>query len=336
MSVLDRFTVIDLSRGRCGAYAVMQLAEFGAKVLRMDPAPSSAADEALHWGSRPIPENAELSQLLDGADVLVTEQDQLPSGWDKATLRTRFPKLICAVIQECAENGGALAEAASGMMDMTGFPDTAPTLSGGGAAECFAGVSLSYAITAAIRRRERDGEGAWIDYSLYDTFFSLLESPILFEELLGVSSVRCGSADPGTLVPYDVFRCQDGYFSVGLASDAGWDRFCEAIGMPELYDDPRYNTNEKRCQRYEEMSGIFAPFFAKRSRADLQEIFTVFNIPCAPVLTAWEAAQHPQIQAREMIRHVSGCGGPMPLTCTPMRMSVTKPVYQEKNSGQCG
>ena len=329
MSVLDCFTVVDLSQGRCGAYAVMQLAQFGAKVLRMGPVPEGAADEALHWGSISVPEGADVSQLLAGADVLVAEQDTLPRNWDRAALRSNYPKLICAVIRESARNGGALAEAASGMMDMTGFPNGAPTLSGGGAAECFAGVSLSFAITAALRQRARNGEGAWIDYSLYDTCFSLMESPILFEDLLGVTTVRCGSADPGTLVPYDVFRCQDGFFSVGLASDAGWDRFCEAIGMPGLYDDPRYDTNEKRCARYEEMTAIFAPFFAKHSRSALQEIFTAFHIPCAPVLTAREAAQHPQIQARDMIRQVTGRSGHMMLTCTPMRMSITKPVYQD-------
>lgn len=329
MSVLEHLTVVDFSRGRCGAYAAAQLADFGARVLRPGPAPQSPAQEALHWGAQVLPADTPVESLLASADVLVAERDTLPPGLEEDALRKAYPSLICAVIREDGESGGPLAEADSGMMDMTGFPGGAPTLSGWGAAECFAGVSLSFAITAALHQRARTGEGAWIDYSLYGTFFSLLESPILFQDLQGVSCTRSGSADPGTLVPYDVFRCRDGYFSVGLASDAGWDRFCEAIGMPELICDPRYDTNEKRCGRYEEMTAIFAPFFAPRTRQELQDIFTQANIPCAPVLSAQEAARHPQIQAREMLRQAAGSGGPLPLPGTPMRMSVTKPVRWE-------
>lgn len=329
MSVLNHLTVIDLSQGRCGAYAAMQLAAFGADVFRLE-SPANASEEALYWGAKILPREAEISALLCSADVLLAEQDMLPLEFSRETLRADYPKLICAVIRENGENGGALAEAASGMMDMTGFPHGAPTLSGGGAAECFAGVSLSFAITAALNLREKTGDGAWIDYSLYDIYFSLLESPILFKELLNISPTRCGSADPGTLVPYDVFRCKDGYFSVGLASDAGWDRFCDAIGMPELYDDPRYDTNEKRCRRYAEMTAIFAPFFEKHTREELQEIFSAFSIPNAPVLTAREAAEHPQIRARGMIREVTGKNGPILLTGTPMAMTVSKPVYLQE------
>ena len=329
MSILNQLTVVDLSRGRCGAYAVAQLADFGATVMRPCPATDTPAQQALHWGVRLLPADTPLDSLLPTADVLVAERDVLPAHLDENALRRTYPKLICALIREDGESGGPLAEAASGMMDMTGFPGGEPTLSGWGAAECFAGVSLSFAITAALHQRARTGEGAWIDYSLYDTFFSLLESPILFQELQGVASTRSGSADPGTLVPYDVFRCQDGYFSVGLASDAGWDRFCGAMGMPELVSDPRYDTNEKRCQRYGEMTAIFAPFFSSRTRQQLQDIFSAANIPCAPVLTAHEAARHPQIQAREILRQASGRSGPLSLPCTPMRMSVTKPVRWE-------
>lgn len=329
MSVLEHLTVADLSRSLCGAYAAAQLADFGAQVLRPGPAPETPAQEALHWGAQLLPADTPPERLLPQADVLIAQRDTLPAGLDEKALRSAYPKLICAVIRENGESGGALAEAASGMMDMTGFPDGAPTLSGWGAAECFAGVSLSFAITAALHQRSRTGEGAWIDYSLYDTYFSLMESPILFQELQGLSSTRSGSADPGTLVPYDVFPCRDGYFSVGLASDAGWDRFCAAIRMPELVCDSRYDTNEKRCRRYQEMTALFAPFFAPRTRQELQDIFSEAGIPCAPVLTAGEAARHPQIQAREMLRHVAGKGGPLPLPCTPMRMSVTKPAYRE-------
>ena len=329
MSVLNHLTVIDLSQGCCGAYAAMQLAEFGAKVLRLK-SPENAAEEALYWGTEVFPEKKDMSELLCSADVLLAERDRLPLEFDRETLRTDYPKLVCAVIRENGESGGALAEAASGMMDMTGFPDGAPTLSGGAAAECFAGVSLSFAITAALSQREKTGDGSWIDYSLYDTYFSLLESPILFKELMDVSSARCGSADPGTLVPYDVFRCKDGYFSAGLASDAGWDRFCEAIGMPGLYDDPRYDTNEKRCQRYAEMTAIFAPFFEKHTREELQEIFSAANIPNAPVLTAKEVSEHPQVRARGMIREETGKNGPVLLTGNPMVMTVSKPVYMQE------
>lgn len=325
MSVLEGLKVIDLTRGCCGAYAAMQLADYGARVVRPGEPPLDPARDALHFGMEYQPD-LQLPKGLEGAGVLLAEADTLPDGLTRSVLRTQHPKLVCAVIREDGAVGGPLAEAACGMMDMTGFPDGAPTLSGGQSAECFAGVSLCFAITAALQNVENGGEGAWIDYSLYDTFYSLLESPILFRELTGTCPGRCGSADPATLVPYDVFACQDGYFSAGLASDAGWDRFCNAIGMPELIDDPRYDTNEKRCERYEEMTALFAPFFAGRTRAQLQEIFSAANIPSAPVLSAEEAMENEQIQARGMVRQAPAARDSFPLTCSPMKMSVTKPV----------
>lgn len=329
MSVLHGVNVLNLSRSRCGAYAAIQLADYGARVTRVGESPDSVTDYALYGDAPYTSANADITVLLDNTDVLLTEQNTLPAGMTRDILRRRWPKLVCAVIREDAESGGALAEAESGMMDMTGFPNGAPTLSGGHAAECFAGVSLSFVVISLLQGAREQGDGAWIDYSLYDTYYSLLESPILFRELQDVCPTRCGSADPATLVPYDVFRCRDGYFSAGLASDAGWDRFCDAIGMPELYRDTRFDTNEKRCGRYEEMTEIFSGFFRKHTRAELQEIFTAANIPNAPVLSAAEAAEHPQILARNMVSRVASPYGEYLRINSPVKMSVSRPAYED-------
>ena len=196
MSVLEGLKVIDLTRGCCGAYAAMQLADYGARVVRPGEPPLDPAQDALHFGMEYQPD-LQLPKGLEGAGVLLAEADTLPDGLTRSVLRAQYPKLVCAVIREDGAVGGPLAEAACGMMDMTGFPDGAPTLSGGQSAECFAGVSLCFAITAALQNAENGGEGAWIDYSLYDTFYSLLESPILFRELTGTCPGRCGSAQIG-------------------------------------------------------------------------------------------------------------------------------------------
>lgn len=318
MSILDDLLVLDLSESRCGRYAALQLSNYGARVARL----STAAPDAFRRVScRFAPED--LPGLLEKADVLLADRGTLPQAAEPEALRGRCPRLVIACVREEARGGGALAEAASGMMDMTGFPGGAPTLSGARVSECFAGVSLAFAITAALHNAAEHGEGAFIDFSLYDAFYSLLESPILFRELQEVCPTRCGSADPATLVPYDVFRCADGYFSAGLASDAGWDRFCTVLGMPELIHAPQYDTNEKRCGRYGEITALFAPFFAAHTRAELQERFSAANIPNAPVLSVHEAMAHPQLLARDMVR-IGRDGRARP--GTPIKMSVSQPV----------
>ncbi len=329
MSALEGITVLELCTGRCGAFAATQLADFGARVVRLE-AQSQPFGDYHRNKERRTGELArdEAEALAAGADILITDWDTAALerlGLSYGQLEGQGRPLIYARIRDEDGRGLPMDETAvlaeTGLMMMTGFADTPPVAPGGHCATYFAGVLLAFGLLSAQTGAVLTGQGSCLDYSVYDALFSILESPVMFRELKGECPTRCGSADPGTLVPYDVFRCKDGYFAAGLASDAGWDRFCGVLGMPELIDDPRYADNE----RYEEMTALFDPFFLSRTQAELQALFSQANIPNAPVLSAAGAMAHPQIQSRGMALDLAGAAGPV--CASPMAMSVSKPVY---------
>lgn len=337
MSALDGITVLELCGGRCGAFAGTQLADFGARVVRLESAPAPYGDYHGNKDVRPVgPDQQVLQALATEADIIVTdwaaaELERL--GLDYARQKGRAKPLVYAQIRDEDGRGGDMDHTAilaqSGLMRMTGFPDAPPVVPGGHCTEYYAGVLLAFGLLSAQTGAELGGAGSFLDFSVYDALFSILESPIMFRELKGECPGRSGSADPGTLVPYDVFQCRDGYFAAGLASDAGWDRFCGVLGRPELIQDPRYDTNEKRCARYEEMTALFAPFFLERTQAQLQALFDQANIPSAPVLSAAAAMAHPQLQSRGMALRVNGA----PAAGSPMNMSLSRPVTGPRGRG---
>lgn len=189
---------------------------------------------------------------------------------------------------------------------------------------------MSLAITMAYLNKLNTGKGQKIDVAMYDAIFGILESPILFDTILGEKSTRTGNADPATLVPYDVYECQDGYFSAGIASDSGWPKFCETIGMHELIEDPRFVDNDLRCKNYEEFTAIVSKYFKTKTKIELADTFVATGVPSAPVLTVPEIMEHPQIIARDMMVELEDPGiGKHLAIGNPMKLSKTPAVIQK-------
>lgn len=356
MKVLEGVKVIDFTQAYSGPFCTMQLADFGAEVIKIER--RGLGDQSREW--TPLEKGhsgyyAAINRNKKGISLdiasekgrevildLVKDADIVVQNFKVGTLE-KFglgyedmkqinPEIIYASISGFGQTGPLshlaaydnVVQAMTGIMEMTGFADGIPTKVGPAIGDNFTGLTMATAIAMAYLNKLNTGKGQAIDVAMYDSIFGILESPILFETVLGETSTRTGNADPATLVPYDVYACKDGYFSAGIASDSGYPKFCDAIGMPELVTDPRFITNEDRCNNYDIFTAIVSKFFASKTRAELADAFVKEGVPNAPVLNVPEVMEHPQIISRNMMVDLHDPGvGPHLAINNPMKLSKT-------------
>lgn len=363
MKVLEGVTVIDFTQTYSGPFCTMQLADFGARVIRVEP--TGMEDTARFFA--PLHENGEsgyyamvnrgkeslvldlttpegmeiIKRLVKDADIVVENfkvgnMAKLGLGYDD--LKKINPAIIYASLSAYGQDSpwcdlpayDTIIQAKTGMMEMTGFADDIPTKIGTGISDYLGGLNLTFAITMAYFHKQQTGKGQYIDVAMYDSLFAIMESPILCKDLLNEEITRCGNTDP-TLCPYDVYPCKDGYFSVGLAtgSDAEWNRFCDAIQMPALLEDERFASNELRIANYDSITPILTAYFQTKTKAELTEAFVANKIPSSPVNTIPEMMEHPQLKARDMLVEIDDeCVGTYIATGNPMMLSETPAVLQ--------
>lgn len=363
MKVLEGVTVIDFTQAYSGPFCTMQLADFGARVIKIER--RGVGDQSREWtpindkgesgyyaainrGKESIsldiskPEGAEIAKrLVKDADIVVENfkvgtMDKMGLGYED--LKKINPEIIYGSISGYGQNGpwSSLAaydnviQAMCGMMEMTGFADDVPTKVGPAVGDNFTGLTMALALVMAYYNKLNTGKGQYLDVSMMDCLFGIMESPILYKELLNEEISRCGNTDP-TLFPYDVYPCKDGYFSVGVAAGSAseWERFCHAIEMPELLKEERYSTNEQRVALYDELTPKIVKFFKTRTRAELTEIFNACKLPSSPVNTIPDLMQHPQLEARGMLVDIVDEGvGPYRAMGNPMKMDLTPAVIE--------
>lgn len=361
MKVLEGVKVIDFTQAYSGPFCTMNLADFGAEVIKIER--RGSGDQSREWTpivngnsgyyaainrnkkgvSLDIADDEGRKVILDlvkDADIIVQNfkvgtLDKFGLGYED--MKKVNPEIIYASISGFGQKGPLshlaaydnVVQAMTGIMEMTGDPDGIPTKVGPAIGDNFTGLQMATAITMAYFHKLNTGKGQQLDVAMYDAIFSILESPILFETVLGETCTRTGNADPATLVPYDVYECADGYFSAGIASDSGYPKFCNAIGMPELIEDPRFVENGIRCENYEPFTEIVSDFFAKKTRSELADIFVAAKVPNAPVFDIPEVMEHPQIKARDMMLEMEdpGVGSHLAIG-NPMKLSKTPPTIE--------
>jgi crotonobetainyl-CoA:carnitine CoA-transferase CaiB-like acyl-CoA transferase len=185
-------------------------------------------------------------------------------------------------------------------MGITGDPDGPPVKVGVAITDVATGISAQGAICAALYAREKTGRGQRIDLSLLETQVSALVNIASSYLVSGEIPQRWGTAHE-TIVPYQGFEAKDKYVIVAVGNDQLWNRFCKAIGMPELAEDPRFKTNPLRVKNRKECIGILAPIMKIRSRDEWVQLLNENAIPCAPINTMDEVFQNPQVLHRNML-----------------------------------
>jgi crotonobetainyl-CoA:carnitine CoA-transferase CaiB-like acyl-CoA transferase len=256
-----------------------------------------------------------LRRLLADADVLV--ENLRPGslerlGFDETTLRSLNPALIHLAITGYGAGGPAaerpgydfVIQAVGGLMSITGAPDEdggQPTKVGVAISDVVTGLYAAIGILAAVIGRSADdaGRGQRVDVSLLGSTLAVLVNQAQNAFVTGRSPHRLGNAHPN-IVPYESFATADGDLVVAVGSERQWPRFCAALGMPELADDPRFAANGDRVERRAELRPILAGRLAGRSTAEWVAILDEAGIPNGAIADVAAAFASPEARALAM------------------------------------
>ena len=162
------------------------------------------------------------------------------------------------------------------------------------------GMYAVQAICAALYARERTGEGCFIDLGLMDCLTSLLTYVAQYYLAGGPVPEPAGSHHQ-SVVPYGVFATADGYLVIAIFTEKFWQALCRALERPELADDPRFATNDRRLEHREELMEILDVVFRSRTTDEWLRRLEAEGVPCGPVHTVDTVLDDPQMAARNML-----------------------------------
>jgi len=331
---LEGLKVIDLSHIMAGPACSMLLADMGADVIKVEKIPGgddarrmvppTVADESaafliMNRNKRGIALNLKteegrsvLSRLLKDADVLIENyrrgtMEKMGFGYD--ALHALNPKLIFCSISgfgrtgPYADRGGfdLVAQGMTGLMSITGErPGCPPMKAGAPVTDITAGILACVGVLAALHARESSGQGQMVDTSLFEAGIThtFWHSAICFAT--GQAPGPMGTAHPLN-APYQAFPASDGWITVGAANQENWLRLLEALGAPELRDDPRFANNAGRMRNLSGLTAALTPLFQRRSVAEWLRRLEESGVPAGPVLDIAQMHADPQALAREMI-----------------------------------
>jgi len=190
-----------------------------------------------------------------------------------------------------------------GIMSVTGTDDGPPVKVGVPAADMAGGVFASQAILAALFARERTGVGQRVDVSLLDALLSFQVVPLSMYLASGESPKRLGSAAPYA-APNEAFPTRDGHVMVAAYTEKRWPALCKVLGRPELANDPRFDTNDKRVRGRSDLQDVLAPLFEKRSTAEWIELLDNADVLCGPILDYEHLTNEEHVRLSESITTV--------------------------------
>jgi formyl-CoA transferase len=318
---LDRFTVIDLSRVRSGPTAVRQLADWGAKVIKVETIDDdemfgsrhSSDFQNLHRNKRSLTLNlkdprsaAIMRRLIERADVLVENfrpdvKERLGIGYE--AMRAINPRLVYASISGFGQTGpyaklpgfDQVAQGMGGLMSVTGQPGQGPMRVGIPIADLGSGLYCAIGILTALLEREVSGEGQWVQTSLLQAQVALLDFQATRWLIDKTVPPQAGNDHP-TAIPTGVFETANGYVNIAVAGQPMWQKFCQAIGTPELADDARFANSRSRSDNRADLNALIAQKTREKPSADWMQTFAKAGIPCGPIYAVDEVFADPQVQ----------------------------------------
>jgi len=361
---LDGIRVIDLSRLVAGNMLSLQLGDFGADVIKVEPPGGDPlrdwreGGKSLHWktyarNKRSIVLNFRhdggkdaLLRLAATADVLI--ENYRPGtleemGLAPDVLHKASPNLIIVRVSGFGQTGpyaplpgfGTLVEAMSGFASRTGFPDREPILPPLALADMIAGVYGAFATVTALRARDSGtAKGQVIDLSLLESVFSVLGPEAGIYATTGKVKERSGSAS-NTSSPRNVYRCSDGhYVAVSASIQAMAKRLFETIGRPQMIDDPRFRSNTDRVKHRTLVDETVGAWFATKTREEALRIMREASVTAGPVYSIADAMDDAHFREREIIVDVEDAElGALPMHNILPRLSETPGVWQRPAPG---
>jgi crotonobetainyl-CoA:carnitine CoA-transferase CaiB-like acyl-CoA transferase len=246
-------------------------------------------------------------RLADRADVFL--QSLRPGlaeevGLGPDALRSRNPRLVYCSVGAYGRVGplrsepgyDALMQAAGGLISMTGEPDRPGVRVGSSLIDIGTGIWATTGILAALLERERTGEGAVVDVSLYETTLAYIGYHLAGYLADGTVPRGQGTVFP-MVAPYQVFPTRDGELLVAGGNDRLFAAVCRVVGLPELVDDPRFATNPDRVAHRDELVAILTERLRTDDTVAWQARLTEAGVPAAPVADVRDVVESPQTEA---------------------------------------
>ena len=350
MQPLKGITVVTLEHAIAAPFATRQLADMGARVIKIErPGVGDFArgyDERVRglashfvWTNRSKEsltldvKHAEAQKILmrlilEEADVVV--QNLAPGaaarlGLSYAALSKLKPGIIVCDISGYGSDGpyrdkkayDLLIQSESGLVSVTGTRDT-PSKAGNSIADIAAGMYAYSNILAALMHKQQTGQGQCIDVSMLESLAEWMSYPLYYAFDGAAPPPRTG-ASHATIYPYGPFLAGDGKtVMLGLQNEREWKIFCEKVLLqPDLAVDERFSTNAKRNGQRELLSGLIVKAFALLTALQLAERLETAGIANAQVNSMHEVWDHPQLKARDRWREVDTPAGPIPALLPP-------------------
>ena len=343
MLPLDGITVVSLEQAVAGPFATRQLADLGARVIKVErPGVGDFArgyDETVKglsshfvWLNRSKESialdlkaeegRAAMRALVARADVFV--QNLAPGaarrlGLDAETLRAHRPELVHVSISGYGEGGpyttkkayDLLVQCEAGLVSITGTPEE-PSKVGISVADIAAGMYAYTGVLSSLVRRLRTGEGATIEVSMLEALAEWMGFPLNFASYGGRSPQRSGAAH-AAIAPYGPFACAGGAkVFLGIQNEREWAMFCRTVlGDAELAEDPRFRTNSLRVEHRDALTTLVEAVFADIDADAVVDRLEAAGIANARLRDLDGLAAHPQLQARDRWREVGSPVGPL-------------------------
>jgi CoA:oxalate CoA-transferase len=354
--VLTGVRVLDFSRWFAGPYAATLLAAMGAEVIRVE---RPAGEEERNFGPYapngdgmltlvtlqnrrgitldPLSDKGKeiVEQLVRKSDVVLhsyvsgSKEESLLS-YDSLTQFN--PAIIVAKVSGFGSTGpyakrpcfDTIAQALSGAMSFTGFPETAPTRSGYAWVDFSTGAHAALGIMFALFHRQRTGKGQFIDIALLDVAVACVAGLAVAAEYK-VSGIIRGQQGNASYYNYtNCVKASDGWMMLGISGNPIWRRFTRAVGREDLKEDPRLQSDRLRYENRQVIQTVLDEWLKDKTVGEVIRIMEEARVPCSPVNNIVEMVNDPQVAAREMLIDVEYPGiGKIPLPGPAIKMSET-------------
>jgi len=261
-----------------------------------------------------------LIDLVKESDVLIEnftagKMSELGVGYE--TLQSVNPELIYGHGSGYGNDGpytkypamDLTIQAMGGVMHTTGFPDNLPVKTGPAFSDFMGGIHLAAGILGALFKRERTGEGDFVEVGMFDCVFPALTSPIAANVKEIDAPPRTGNRHSGlAIAPYDVYAVQDDYLAIMCISETHWRSLARLMNREDLLDDPRLQSKESRAKHAGIVDEVIKTWLAGRDRDETVDLLLKHDIPTAPVQSVKEVMEDPHLEHRNMLNYVANQG----------------------------
>jgi formyl-CoA transferase/CoA:oxalate CoA-transferase len=351
---LEGIRILDLSRALAGPYCSMMLADMGAEVIKVEI--PERGDDSRAWGppflkgesayfmsvnrnKKSITLNLKKEKAIEIIHKLIKQSDILlenfrPGTMEKLNLSYNEVKEINPTIIYCSISGfgqdgpyrlfpgmDQVLQGMGGLMSITGEPNGPPIKVGVAVADIAGGMFAAFGIMIALFNRQKTGKGQKIDNSLLDNQIAWLTYRAGSFFMSGEIPKPLGSGHP-VIVPYQAFKAKDSYFNLAVGNDQLWEKFCKAVGLERIVNDPKYATNSMRVENREDLVKIIEDLIFTKEAEEWLQILTDAGIPCGPIYAMDKLFNDPQVSHRKMVQQLEHPkAGRIKVTGVPIKLS---------------